>query len=195
MARGAFVALLDGQPMSGWRRLRIGSPGTLTEGMDVTLIRWDASTGMIFAAATGEESRSLWTVSPETREVAPFEPAVVFGTDRAIGFFDLSQEGRMLVFSRENLAGDIWVSEGPPGLYRAHRQEVDDGGCKVHDRRFRERSQGGRGLARQHRWGTGRCNLETEVDKTPAERSSVRFRSTWPRCAGLLSRTSSRSPS
>jgi TolB protein len=90
----------------------------LTDGVDATFIRWDAATGMILAAATcGEERRSLWAVSPETGAAELFEPAVVFGTERAYGLFDLSQDGGLLVFARETLTGDIWVSEGPPGLY------------------------------------------------------------------------------
>lgn len=90
----------------------------LTDGMEATRIRWDAATGKILAAATcGEERRSLWAVSPGTGEAELFEPVVVFGTKRATGLFDLSQAGRLLVLSRENLTGDIWVSEGPPGLY------------------------------------------------------------------------------
>jgi len=90
----------------------------LTNGVDATRIRWDAATGAILAAATcGEERRSLWAISPETGAAGLFEPTVVFGTERASGMFDLSQDGRLLVFSGEELAGDIWVSEGPPGLY------------------------------------------------------------------------------
>jgi len=92
--------------------------GRLTDGVDATFIRWDAASGRILAAATcGEERRSLWAVSPETGAAELFEPAVVFGTERAYGLFDLSQEGRLIVFSRESLSGDIWVSEGPPGLF------------------------------------------------------------------------------
>ena len=103
--------LLDDGVPSGPRRL-------LTDGVDATRIRWDASTGTILAAATcGEERRSLWAVSPDTGEAELFEPVVVFGTERVYGLFDLSQEGRLLVFSRDDLAGDVWVSEGPPGLH------------------------------------------------------------------------------
>jgi Tol biopolymer transport system component len=96
-----------------------GAPARqLTDGVDAARIRWDAATGMILASATcGEERRSLWAVSPETGKAELFEPAVVFGTERAYGLFDLSQEGRLLVFSQENLSGDVWVSEGPPGTY------------------------------------------------------------------------------
>ncbi|MEA3409633.1 MAG: hypothetical protein U9Q95_04725, partial [Candidatus Eisenbacteria bacterium] len=115
----AFVGSADGRrevwvvPADGAAPAR-----RLTEGVDATRIRWDVASGTILAAATcGEESRTLWAISPGTGEAIPFEPAVVFGTERAIGLFDLSQEGRLLVFSRENLTGDIWVSEGPPGTY------------------------------------------------------------------------------
>jgi Tol biopolymer transport system component len=115
----AFVAS-DGGRMDIWLVPSDGGAPArrLTDGVDASRIRWDASTGMILAAATcGEERRSLWAVSPETGEAELFDPAVVFGTERAIGLFDLSQESRLLVFSRESLTGDIWVSEGPPGLY------------------------------------------------------------------------------
>ena len=96
-----------------------GGPATrLTDGVDATRIRWDRATGMILASATrGAARRSLWSVSPESGEASLFEPSVVFGTDRAYGLFDLSQESRLLVCSRENLEGDVWVSEGPPGLF------------------------------------------------------------------------------
>ena len=115
----AFVGWADGRreiwvvPADG------GAPARgLTNGVDATRIRWDASTGMILASATcGEESRSLWAVAPETGAAVLFEPEIVFGTERAYGLFDLSQEGQLLVFSREHLSGDIWVLEGPPGTY------------------------------------------------------------------------------
>jgi len=110
----------DGERREVWIVPSDGSASArrLTAGVDATFIRWDAATGMILAAATcGEERRSLWSISPATGAAVPLEPAVVFGTERAYGLFDLSQEGRLLVFSRENLTGDIWVSEGPPGTY------------------------------------------------------------------------------
>ncbi|MFH1688791.1 MAG: protein kinase [Candidatus Eisenbacteria bacterium] len=96
-----------------------GAPARqLTDGVDATRVRWDAATGTILAAATcGEDRRSLWTVSPETGEAELLEPEVVFGTERASGLFDLSQEARLLVFSRQDLTGDVWVSEGPPDSY------------------------------------------------------------------------------
>jgi TolB protein len=90
----------------------------LTDGLGATRVRWDSETGNILAAGTGDtDRRQLWSVSPEDGVCVPLEPTVVFGTRLAYGLFDLAQEGRLVVFSRENLAGDIWVSEGPPGLY------------------------------------------------------------------------------
>ncbi len=115
----AFVGAANGQldvwlvPSDG------GTPAErLTGGIDVTRIRWDGTRGLILAAATLQENRRLiWAISPETGHVAPFVPEVVLGSSISPGLFDISQDGRLLVFSRENLAGDIWVSEGPPGTY------------------------------------------------------------------------------
>jgi Tol biopolymer transport system component len=115
----AFVGFGDG----GHEIWLVPSDGSkparrLTDGVDATRIRWDSATGVILAAATcGEHRRSLWAVDPSTGEAAPFEPAVVFGTARAFGLFDLSRDGRLVVFARENLTGDIWVLDGPPGTY------------------------------------------------------------------------------
>ena len=94
-------------------------PATLlTEEVDAGAIRWDAATGSILASATqGATRRSLWAISAETGDVKPMDPEVVFGTIRSYGLFNISPEGRWLVLSRENLEGDIWVSEGPPGLF------------------------------------------------------------------------------
>ncbi len=115
----AFVGS-DGDRLEVWIVPSDGGapPSRLTRGVDATRVRWDFAKGMILAAATcGEDRRSLWTVSPETGEARLLDPPVVFGTARASGLFDLSQASRLLVFERENLTGDIWVSEGPPGLY------------------------------------------------------------------------------
>ena len=90
----------------------------LTRGLEVTRVRWDAKTGSILAAATnGGSRRSLWEVSPETGAVVPSEFDVVLGSARTAGIFDVSADGSLLVFSQENLTGDIWVSDGPPGLF------------------------------------------------------------------------------
>jgi TolB protein len=95
-----------------------GPPRLIADDVDAAAIRWDAATGDILASATlGSSLRSLWSISPETGEIRPFEPEVVFGTVRSYGLFNISLAGRWLVLSRENLEGDIWVSEGPPGLF------------------------------------------------------------------------------
>jgi Tol biopolymer transport system component len=118
-SRIAFLGTSD-DTLSIWLAPSDGSgpPRRLTDGVDASTIRWDRASGRILASATmGEGRRSLWAVSPETGEVLPFEPEVVFGTERAVGLFGLSRDGHLLVFLRESLAGDIWVSEGPQHLF------------------------------------------------------------------------------
>jgi TolB protein len=93
-------------------------PRQLTHDLSVMRVRWDQVGGSILASGTGaSETRQLWSVSPETGEVTLFEPRVDFGTKLSVGLFDLAAEARLIAFSRENLVGDIWVSDGPPGSY------------------------------------------------------------------------------
>jgi hypothetical protein len=115
----AFIGVQDGVlgvwivPADG-----VGSARLLSDQVDATRIRWDATTGAILAAATcGEERRSIWEISPVDGRVTPFEPAVVFGSERAYGMFDVSSSERLVVFSLDDPTGDVWVSEGPPGTY------------------------------------------------------------------------------
>jgi len=115
----AFVGSAEGQ-LDVWLVSEDGRAAAerLTEGIDVTRIRWDGTRGLILAAATLQGDRRLvWAVSPETGDVTPFVPEVALGSAKSPGLFDLSRDGRLLLFSRENQTGDIWVSEGPPGTY------------------------------------------------------------------------------
>jgi len=115
----AFLGLA-GEDFGVWVSPSDGSepPRLLSDEVDATLIRWDAATGDILCSATmGSNRRSIWAMSSETGEVRPLEPAIVLGTVRSYGLFGLSLDGRWLVFSQENLTGDVWVSEGPPDLY------------------------------------------------------------------------------
>jgi Tol biopolymer transport system component len=119
---GSHIAFIgfDGVASEIWVVSSDGAaaPRRLTDGVDATRIRWDPATGSILAAATcGERHRRLWAVSPQTGEAEVFEPEIIFGTKRAYGLFDVSRTGRLLVFSRERLEGDVWVSEGPPGTF------------------------------------------------------------------------------
>jgi hypothetical protein len=88
------------------------------DGAGIGTIRWDAATGdILFSSTRGSNLMSIWLISPETAEVRPLEPEIVSGTAWSAGLFNLSLGGRWLIFSRESLAGDVWVSEGPPRLF------------------------------------------------------------------------------
>jgi eukaryotic-like serine/threonine-protein kinase len=73
-------------------------------------VRWDWGSGdLLVSGLWGEDRVTLRRVSSETGASRPFQPEVVFGAKQTVGIFDTSRDGRWLVFSRENVDGDIWL--------------------------------------------------------------------------------------
>jgi serine/threonine protein kinase len=86
----------------------------ITSGGNIKRIRWDWRTGDLLVSGTWGGSRVvLHRVSPITGEHTPYQPAVDFGGMRSFGFFDITPDGKWLVFSRED------VKDGHIGLLKA----------------------------------------------------------------------------
>jgi hypothetical protein len=47
----------------------------------------------------------------------PVVPAVSLGPLTAPAMFDISRDGRFVVFSREEIKGNIWVLKAKKGIY------------------------------------------------------------------------------
>jgi Tol biopolymer transport system component len=82
----------------------------ITTGANAYLVRWEPSTGALLVIGTwGEDRKSLRRVFPDSRIVAPLNPPVVFGSLKFLATFDVSLDGRLLIFSHEDAKGSIWV--------------------------------------------------------------------------------------
>lgn len=104
------VWIVDASGSSSERRL--------TTDVDALRVRWDFSSGRILvSAACGSNCVMLWQLDPASGELAVVEPHVNFGLKGKVAFFDVSQDGRLLVFSKGEFAGDVWVLEAKEGVY------------------------------------------------------------------------------
>jgi Tol biopolymer transport system component len=92
----------------------------ITDGAEVVQVRWEPVSGdILISASWGTDRVTLWQVSPITRERRPFAPPVSFGAKSDhVGLFDLSRDGRYLVFARSGEAkGQIWRLESQNGVF------------------------------------------------------------------------------
>ncbi|MCU0585615.1 MAG: hypothetical protein MUC46_06045, partial [Desulfobacterales bacterium] len=117
--RIAFVGCFDNRceaeviPVDGSAPAR-----PITSGADAKLVRWESASGAILVSGTwGEDQISLRRVFLDDRIPAPLRPPVVFGLADFLATFDVSLNGRLLIFSHEDVKGDIWVLEANERMY------------------------------------------------------------------------------
>ena len=92
-------------PSDGTARAR-----QLTRGAGAQRLRWDGRTGdLIVSGRWGEERVVLRSVSARTGVSVPFQPLLDLGGRHSYGFFDISRDGKWLVYSRENVSGHVWL--------------------------------------------------------------------------------------
>jgi Tol biopolymer transport system component len=93
-------------------------PQQLTEGANVMRVRWDPSGGGLLVSGIWDGRRySLRTVSTTTGECLDMIPSIVLGTRMASALFDVSKDGRLLIYSQEVLKGNIWVLDAVEEIY------------------------------------------------------------------------------
>jgi Tol biopolymer transport system component len=94
------------------------APKQLTRGADVRQIRWDRSTGnLLVSGSWGNDGITLSWISPETGNLEPHSPEVHFGASRSSGFFDISANGRWIVFVRVSRTGHIWLTKSADSTF------------------------------------------------------------------------------
>ncbi len=84
----------------------------LTNGAEARYLRWDAASGDILVSGTWGENRvTLRKVNPKTGASSPYRPEVEFGSRSSVeaGLFDISANGKQLVFCRVDQGGHVWV--------------------------------------------------------------------------------------
>jgi hypothetical protein len=85
-------------------------PRRITRGAGAKMVRWAGVDGpLLVSGSWNEDKLSLRRVSLGRKAATPIDPAIVFGS--LLGTFDVSLDGRLVVYSRENDVGNIWVNE------------------------------------------------------------------------------------
>jgi Tol biopolymer transport system component len=94
------------------------SPRAVTEGAQALRVRWDESTGMLWVSGRWSGDHfSIQEAPPEGGVAHPVFPPVDFGAMTPVGLFDLSADGRLVVFCRVESEGNIWVVDAQEGAF------------------------------------------------------------------------------
>ncbi len=94
------------------------SARALTSGAGVIRTRWDTAQGDLLVCGTwGGHRFALRRLSPVDGTVTAVEPPVDLGPETAPPTFDVSRDGRTLVYPRTETKGDIWLLEAREGRY------------------------------------------------------------------------------
>ena len=90
----------------------------ITSGATAFRVRWDPLTGAILASGTwGGDWYTLRRVSLDGKTIQSLDPPVVLGREKGPAGFDVSSDGRLMVFCHEEIKGNIWVLEAEKGIY------------------------------------------------------------------------------
>jgi Tol biopolymer transport system component len=100
-------------PVDGRSRAR-----RLTAGANVTSVRWDPVCGDLIVCGTWGGGRfGFRRLQAGEGEPAASGPPIDAGPESSLPLFDVSPDGRNLVFAREEVSGDIWLLETQKGGY------------------------------------------------------------------------------
>jgi len=92
--------------------------GPIARATMIGRLRWDKPSGWLwFGAVVGLGETELRKVPPEGGEPVAALRADLFAEAAPPGDFDLSSDGRLLAFTRQQLRGDIWLVEDRRGSY------------------------------------------------------------------------------
>lgn len=116
----AFIGRSPGGEREVWltRSDHGAAPTRVTTGAGAGRVRWDpTSDGLLVSGFWNQPSISLRRVSRDGRSIAGFEPPVTFGTNPVYVHFDVSRDGRLLVFAKHRSRGDVWVMDSSTGSF------------------------------------------------------------------------------
>ena len=89
---------------------RSSRPEILAKGIQAMWLRWIGSSEELLISAQWDKRRmGLWTLDPKTGNRRPFPAGVDFGGPNAMAFFDISWDGNLLLYSREDVKGGLWM--------------------------------------------------------------------------------------
>jgi len=105
--REVWIVPLDGS----------AAPHQVTKGAEAIKVKWEATGKSLLVSGTwGQRRASLRRVSLSDGRAREMVPRTEFG-EEARGLFDLSRDGRLLVYCSGDSKGNIWVSEAEKGSY------------------------------------------------------------------------------
>jgi len=82
----------------------------MTEGIRAMRVRWFGDSGeLLISAHWGGAKIGLWIYDPRTKNRRPFPEVLDFGGPYAMAFFDISSDGSLLLYSKEDIKGDLWL--------------------------------------------------------------------------------------
>jgi Tol biopolymer transport system component len=115
----AFIGRKGGQsevwvvPLDGSTSAR-----QVTKGADARRVRWDPMTGKLMASGNwGEAITAMRLITVGNGETSDMEWPAIFGLKNDGALFDLSGDGRLLIYSKEDMTGDIWLFEAIDGIF------------------------------------------------------------------------------
>jgi eukaryotic-like serine/threonine-protein kinase len=94
--------------------------GPIVHVSQIGRVRWEKASGWLwFSAAAPREAARLLKVPPPPAGAVPVEalPAASFASAWSPGDFDLSSDGRLVAFTRQEVRGDVWLLESRRGAY------------------------------------------------------------------------------
>jgi Tol biopolymer transport system component/serine/threonine protein kinase len=116
---GAFIAYITQGLDRDWdvkivRADGQGRPVPVTSTGAARRVHWDKRSGLLFVSGLFDKPFvSLLKVDPVDSRASPVDLKILFGENTDLIDFDLSNDGRLLVYSRDVItrSGDIWVLE------------------------------------------------------------------------------------
>jgi Tol biopolymer transport system component len=94
-----------------------GGPGPLTEGAHPFAVRWLPTGQILLLGSWGTDALEVRVVDPATGEAEPLPHGAASGSFREIRFFDVSADGRWIVFVEDDRQGDVWLLEATEGSF------------------------------------------------------------------------------
>jgi len=94
------------------------SPRQVTQGAGALRVRWEPSgKSLLVSGKWGQKWFVLRRVSLGGGRAEETVPPILLGSEATPGVFDVSRDGRLLVYCKEDVRGNIWLLEAERGSY------------------------------------------------------------------------------
>jgi Tol biopolymer transport system component len=113
----AFIALFDDKAEVSVVNVEDGRVHVVTRNSSTYTVRWESDSMLLVSGQFGAHELTLRRVSTAGGADQPLDPPVAFGPMAQYGVFDVTRNGELLVFTREEVRGDLWVMESKPGTF------------------------------------------------------------------------------